>query len=148
MMTSTDAIAAARDRVALIREGGGWTVTLDGRDITGMKPRDVWRLGVGRTFQITTTFASMSVRENVQMALISHAGETWTLFGRAKDRHVAVAEADELGDAGPHHQPVARLQLGFTMLGVERSLVADDVDHVVVALAAQARLRQRLADQR
>ncbi len=34
MMTSTEAIAAARDRVALVREGGGWTVTLDGRPTT------------------------------------------------------------------------------------------------------------------
>ncbi|HEV2512439.1 ABC transporter ATP-binding protein [Bosea sp. (in: a-proteobacteria)] len=68
-------------------------VIFDGRTITGLKPREVWRLGVGRTFQITATFASMSVRENVQMALISHAGETWTLFGRAKDRHVAEADA-------------------------------------------------------
>ncbi len=41
------------------------------RDITGLPPRQVWRLGVGRTFQITATFASMTVRENVQMALLS-----------------------------------------------------------------------------
>jgi branched-chain amino acid transport system ATP-binding protein len=32
----------------------------------------VWRRGVGRTFQITATFASMTVLENMQMALISH----------------------------------------------------------------------------
>jgi branched-chain amino acid transport system ATP-binding protein len=42
----------------------------------------VWRLGVGRTFQITATFASMTVRENVQTALISHAGEVWRFLGR------------------------------------------------------------------
>jgi branched-chain amino acid transport system ATP-binding protein len=48
------------------------SVKLDGRELRGMKPRAVWRLGVGRTFQITATFASMTVRENVQMALLSH----------------------------------------------------------------------------
>jgi branched-chain amino acid transport system ATP-binding protein len=74
-------------------------VILAGRRISGLKPREVWRLGVGRTFQITATFASMSVRENVQMALISHAGEIWKLFGRAKDRHVAEADA-LLGQVG------------------------------------------------
>ena len=68
-------------------------VILAGRRISGLKPREVWRLGVGRTVQITATFASMSVRENVQMALISHAGEIWKLFGRAKDRHVTGADA-------------------------------------------------------
>jgi branched-chain amino acid transport system ATP-binding protein len=49
-------------------------VRLEGRDIVGLSPRAIWRLGVGRTFQITATFASLSVRENVQMALYSHAG--------------------------------------------------------------------------
>src|ERR1041385_3961613 len=47
-------------------------VQFEGRDITGLRPRKVWRLGVGRTFQITATFASMTVVENVQMALLSH----------------------------------------------------------------------------
>jgi branched-chain amino acid transport system ATP-binding protein len=56
-------------------------VRLDGEDIIGRKPRDIWRLGVGRTFQIAATFHSMTVIENVQMALISHAKRTfhaWT----------------------------------------------------------------------
>src|SRR3954464_3618438 len=38
-------------------------VSLMGQDITGIAPRAVWRLGVGRTFQITATFATMTVRE-------------------------------------------------------------------------------------
>ena len=54
-----------------IRPDAG-SVKLDGRDLVGLAPRKVWRLGVGRTFQITATFASMTVRENVQMALLSH----------------------------------------------------------------------------
>ena len=47
-------------------------VLLAGQEITGTLPRQVFRLGVGRTFQITATFGSMTVRENVQMALLSH----------------------------------------------------------------------------
>jgi branched-chain amino acid transport system ATP-binding protein len=47
-------------------------IKLFGRDIVGLKPRQVWRLGVGRTFQITATFQSMTVLENVQMTLVSH----------------------------------------------------------------------------
>jgi branched-chain amino acid transport system ATP-binding protein len=46
-------------------------VLIDGRDVTGLPPRELWRLGVGRTFQITATFASMTVAENVQVALLS-----------------------------------------------------------------------------
>ena len=37
----------------------------------GLAPGDIWRLGVGRTFQVAATFASMTVAENVQMALLS-----------------------------------------------------------------------------
>ena len=48
------------------------SVRLEGREIVGLPPRDVWRRGVGRTFQITATFGSMTVRENVQVALASH----------------------------------------------------------------------------
>jgi len=48
------------------------SIRLDGRDLAGLSPRRIWRLGVGRTFQITATFGSMTVCENVQMALISH----------------------------------------------------------------------------
>ena len=51
-----------------LRPDGG-TVRLRGRDITGLPPRRIWRLGVGRTFQITATFGSMSVLENVRLAL-------------------------------------------------------------------------------
>lgn len=48
------------------------SVHLNGEDITGLAPRHVWRKGVGRTFQITGTYQSMTVIENVQMALLSH----------------------------------------------------------------------------
>jgi branched-chain amino acid transport system ATP-binding protein len=68
-------------------------VVLAGKPITGMKPRAVWRMGVGRTFQITATFTSMTVRENIQMALISHAGEIFSPFGRARDKYREEADA-------------------------------------------------------
>jgi branched-chain amino acid transport system ATP-binding protein len=63
-------------------------VALSGRDITGLKPRDIWRLGVGRTFQITQTYGSMSVLENVQMALISFHRRTLSLWTRASELYV------------------------------------------------------------
>ena len=47
-------------------------VNLHGADITGKAPELLFRLGVARTFQVTATFASMTVRENVQMALVSY----------------------------------------------------------------------------
>ncbi|MCB1368906.1 MAG: ABC transporter ATP-binding protein [Rhodobacteraceae bacterium] len=47
-------------------------VFLRGENITRMAPRVIWRKGVGRTFQITATYQSMTVVENVQVALMSH----------------------------------------------------------------------------
>ncbi len=64
------------------------SVKLGGRELIGVKPRRIWRMGVGRTFQITETFRSMTVLENVQMALISHHRETGNLFSRATRMHV------------------------------------------------------------
>lgn len=46
-------------------------VELNGEDITGLPPRVIWRRGVGRTFQITATYPTMTVLENVQMAILS-----------------------------------------------------------------------------
>ena len=89
-------------------------VLLAGRPITGLEPRKVWRLGVGRTFQITATFASMTVRENVQMALISHAGKSWRLFGRADRRRVEPADAllDQVGMTGQAERACGVLAYG------------------------------------
>ncbi len=51
-----------------------------GREILGLPPHAIWRLGVSRTFQITATFATLSVLENVQVACLSHAGRSRTLL--------------------------------------------------------------------
>jgi branched-chain amino acid transport system ATP-binding protein len=69
-------------------------VHLFGRDGTGLRPRDVWRLGVGRTFQITATFPTMTVRENVQVALCSYDRKLFNLFASAP--RYRQGEADQL----------------------------------------------------
>lgn len=72
------------------------TVRLNGRNITGLPPRAVSRLGVGRTFQITATFGSMTVAENLQTALISHRRRLNGLWRRAaslyRDESIALLE--------------------------------------------------------
>ena len=62
-------------------------ILFEGRNIAGLEPRVVWRLGVGRTFQVAATFSSMTVIENVQMALISHGDETYRLWQAAAEMH-------------------------------------------------------------
>ncbi len=89
-------------------------VTLLGEDITGHAPREIWRLGVGRTFQITATFPTMTVRENVQVALVSHRGQLFNLF--ASTPKLAHGEAGRLlelvGMGGYADRPCGELAYG------------------------------------
>ena len=71
-------------------------ITIYGQDITGLKPRQIWKLGVGRTFQVTATFASMTVLENVQVALASFHRQALSPLGKL--RNIFHAEAMELLD--------------------------------------------------
>jgi branched-chain amino acid transport system ATP-binding protein len=59
-------------------------VVIMGKKINGYKPRQVWELGVGRTFQITSTFASMTVLENIKMTVLSYHRQTKSLFGKVR----------------------------------------------------------------
>jgi branched-chain amino acid transport system ATP-binding protein len=56
------------------------TVRLQGRDITGLAPHDVCRLGLGRSFQRTNIFPKLTVFDNVQAAFISHRRRGLDLF--------------------------------------------------------------------
>ena len=68
-------------------------VLLNGKAISGLPPRAIWRLGVGRTFQIAQTFASLTVIENVQMALLSANRKIFHWWPRAASHRKADARA-------------------------------------------------------
>ncbi|WP_426956629.1 ABC transporter ATP-binding protein [Muricoccus radiodurans] len=111
-------------------------VVLNGRDVTGLPPRQVWRLGVGRTFQVAQAFLSMSVAENVQMAHISHHGRTRSLWPSARDlyRDDALALLARVGMEDAADRPVAELAYG-------------DVKRVELAIALAADPRLLLMDE-
>ena len=90
------------------------TVQLLGKNIAGMQPRKIWRMGVGRTFQITATYASMTVVENVQMALISHHRRLYSLttFAHKLYRDEALALLDTVGMADQAERHCAVLAYG------------------------------------
>src|SRR5947199_6280685 len=89
-------------------------VTLLGQDTVGRKPREIWRMGVGRTFQITATFPTMTVRENVQVALVSYGQALFNFW--ASTPKVAQAEASRLlelvGMGGYAARPCGELAYG------------------------------------
>ena len=67
-------------------------VRLGARNLAGLAPHRIWRLGVGRTFQVTATFGSMTVRENVQMALLSYRRKLASVFSSATRFEIDEAE--------------------------------------------------------
>ena len=77
------------------------SVRLNGQEIAGLPPHVVSRLGVGRTFQITATFGSMTVAENVQTALIAHHRGLRGLWrpAAAMHRDAALALLERVGMA-------------------------------------------------
>ena len=90
------------------------TIHLLGQNTTGKTPRAVWRLGVGRTFQITATLASMTVRENVQVPLVSYNAQLFNMWGSTPK--FAREEADRLldlvGMSGYADRPCGELAYG------------------------------------
>jgi branched-chain amino acid transport system ATP-binding protein len=90
------------------------SVRIEGTRVTGLEPHHICRLGVGRTFQITATFASMTVRENVQIALLSHAGRLWNAWQAARDQCIGEADTllERVGMRAQAERPCAVLAYG------------------------------------
>jgi branched-chain amino acid transport system ATP-binding protein len=84
----------------------GGDVHLDGRAVTGMRPCDLNRLGVSRTFQLLQVFPQLTVRENLILAGQEHQGTMLSrLIGRrdaglsaAASRMLDFFRLDHLGD--------------------------------------------------
>ena len=89
-------------------------IRLLGEDTTGKPPRAIWRLGVGRTFQITATFPTMTVRENVQVALVSHGGHLFNFVTATQNfaREQAGRLLELVGMSGYADRPCGELAYG------------------------------------
>jgi branched-chain amino acid transport system ATP-binding protein len=74
-------------------------VSFKGERLTGLAPYVIWRRGISRTFQITATFISLSVLENIQVARLSHRHRTYSLLERAAPLEVQAARdlLDQVG---------------------------------------------------
>jgi branched-chain amino acid transport system ATP-binding protein len=89
-------------------------IELDGVPLVGRSPREIWRLGVGRTFQVAATYASMTVAENVQMALLSRAARLFDFWSRAANalRGEALELLDAVGLRDRADEPCSTLAYG------------------------------------
>jgi neutral amino acid transport system ATP-binding protein len=92
-------------------------VYLSGRKITNAAPDKVFALGIGRTFQLTRIFPSLTVMENMLVPCRST---------RAADRKRAMEQLEFVGIAGYHATPAGSLSYGQRkLLELAYVLVAD-----------------------
>jgi branched-chain amino acid transport system ATP-binding protein len=112
------------------------SILLDGQELVGMAPREIWRLGVSRTFQIAETFASLTVVENVQMALLSSERKLFSMWRRAADhqRERALDLLDQVSMKAQADRPcsvlaygdVKRVELAMAMANDPKLLLMDE----------------------
>ena len=106
------------------------------RSLVGLKPREIWRLGVGRTFQVAATFGSMTVAENVQLALVSHHGELFRFTTSFATSHraralellaqVGMADAADRACKELAYGDVKRVELAIALANDPRLLLMDE----------------------
>ena len=123
------------------------SIEFEGRSLSGLKPRRIWRMGVGRTFQITATFSSMTVRENVQTALLNFHGKLNSLVALAERlyvdeamellRRVGIAEQADPPCAVLAYGDLKRVELAIALANQPRLLLMDEP---TAGMAPQERL--------
>ncbi|WP_456315977.1 ABC transporter ATP-binding protein [Roseomonas haemaphysalidis] len=137
-------------------------ILFDGRDITRMKPAEVARLGLVRSFQISAVFPHLSVLENVRVALQRARGgsfDFWrsdSVLRKYDDRAMELLE--DVGLLGFTHRPAGELPYGrkraleiATTLALDpvmmlldeptAGMTAEDVDRVVALVKRVAQGR-------
>ena len=111
-------------------------VVLEGRDITGVAPHDVCRLGMGRSFQRTNIFPRLTVFQNVQAAYLSHRGRGRDLWSRVErlyreETEAVLASIGLLERSGElsgflSHGAQKQLELGIALASEPRLLLLDE----------------------
>lgn len=112
------------------------TVSLATELITGLKPQRIAEKGLARTFQIAATFSSMTVLENIQLAMAAHHKRILSFWRPLRGHYVAEA-MDLLQQLDLQHMAhhassqlaygdVKRLELGVALASEPRVLLMDE----------------------
>jgi branched-chain amino acid transport system ATP-binding protein len=111
-------------------------VWLDGRDVTRLADAPRARLGIGQTFQHASLFLSMTVAENVMLAVRRAHGRPWSpvphqppaLRDRVEQRLAEVGLADRRADlvAALSHGECRQLELALALANAPRVLLLDE----------------------
>ncbi len=131
-------------KTSLINQIGGQLapssgrIVLKGRDIAGLSPNRISRLGVARTFQRNNLFHNLSVTENLRLALSMKFGNPLDCF-RAADGDTALMERARhlmqqvhLGEGGTRiarnlsYGEQRQLEIGIALAGEPDLLLLDE----------------------
>ena len=92
------------------------TVTLAGQSLQGLSPEAITQAGIGRSFQITNLFGSLTVAENVRLAVQARHPKRFALWADAQSLHDVNRDAAEvsrtMGLGGLEEAPAASLSYG------------------------------------
>ena len=115
-----------------LRPDGG-EIRFAGADITGMPAPRRARLGLARSFQITSVYPEFSALQNVALAVQAHAGHSFRFWHDARNDPSLVSPARKiLGDVGLENR--SQVLAGNLAHGEQRQL------EVAMALATRPRL--------
>jgi ABC-type branched-subunit amino acid transport system ATPase component len=119
----------------LLRPDAG-RVLFEGRDVTGEPPHRLVRRGVARTFQITSVFHDLTALENVQISLLAHARQAWSVWPPARALHidgardllamVGLSKVENRAAGTLSHGDQKRLELAIALAGEPRLLLLDE----------------------
>jgi branched-chain amino acid transport system ATP-binding protein len=112
------------------------SVSFKSREIIGIAPHDLCRLGMGRSFQRTNIFPRLTVFQNIQAAFLSHRGRGWNLMARVERLYrdeteallVSVGLLDKAGEIAGFlsHGNQKQLELGITLALEPEILLLDE----------------------
>ena len=113
-------------------------IELKGDDITGLRPYQINRRGLSRSFQITNIFHNLSVFDNVRCAVLWPLGHRYSFFRRLSSLRDACDRADEvieqIGLSKRRNQPASvlsyaeqrALEIGITIAGGAEIILLDE----------------------
>ena len=113
-------------------------IFFDGHDITALPVHARNRLGLARSFQITSLFRDFTALENVALAVQAHAGHSFRFWRDARTQ----AELRE-----PAHSALARVGLGSRSGAIVASLSHGEQRQLELAMALAAKPRLLLLDE-